>query len=87
MASKANKARKHAEKMKQKRAEKAARKSKYMAMTGTSKKKKRQGKVSMVSGTYKHAHVMANCGNLGCRKCYPYIGGSAWTIKGLSEYQ
>lgn len=75
--SKSGKARKHEDKMKRRRAEKAAKRAKYAALAGTSKKAKRiiraQSK-STVAGTYKHAHVMANCGNPGCRKC----GGGKW---------
>lgn len=73
--SKNTKARKHAVKMARKKAEKMARKAKYEALKGTSKKKKRQGKKSKVSGTYKHAHIMSNCGNPGCKKCHHLLVG------------
>lgn len=60
---------KHAEKMKQKRAAKLAKKAKYAALAGTSKKSKRQKVKTALSGIYKHAHRMADCGNPGCKKC------------------
>jgi hypothetical protein len=74
--SKSGKARKHEDKMKRRRAEKAAKRAKYAALAGTSSKTKRiiQRSKSTVAGIYKHAHVMANCGNPGCRKC----GGGKW---------
>ena len=63
---------KHSEKMKKKRAQKLARKAKYLALAGTSKKTKRVfKKKSKVSGIYKNAHIMGNCGNPGCKKCFP----------------
>jgi hypothetical protein len=69
--SKAGKARKHDEKMKKKRAAKAAKRAKYAALKGTSKKGKRQlAYKSAVSGNFKHAHTMSNCGNPGCKKCH-----------------
>ncbi len=69
--SKSGKARKHAAKMLRKKNAKAAKRAKYASLAGTSKKNKRQTKKSVVSGVYKHAHIMANCGNPGCKKCYP----------------
>jgi hypothetical protein len=75
MASKANRAKKHAEKMRKKRAEKAARKSQYAALAGTSKKKKKQGKKVLTAGIYKHAHRMACCGNPGCKRCHGLLVG------------
>jgi hypothetical protein len=64
--------RKHDDRMKQKRAEKAAKAAKYKALAGTSKRAKRQHVSSMPSGI-KHAHVMSNCGNVGCRQCNPRL--------------
>lgn len=69
--SKMSNKRKHDTKMSKKRSAKAAKKSKYAALIGTSKKAKRQGNKSQISGIYKHAHVMTNCGNAGCLKCHP----------------
>ena len=64
---------KHGAKMARKRAVKAARRSEYAAMAGTSKKAKRQGKRGGPTG-HKHAHVMSDCGNPGCQRCYPRKG-------------
>lgn len=64
---------KHDEKMKRKRAEKAARKAQYEALAGTSKKKKKQGKKELTAGIYKHAHRMADCGNVGCKRCQTHL--------------
>lgn len=63
--------RKSAERMKLKRAAKAAKRAKYAALAGTSKKAKRQKRKSTLAGTFKHAHVMSDCGNPGCKRCYP----------------
>lgn len=64
---------KHTEKMKLKRAVKAAKRAKYEALAGTSKKEKRIVKRvrSRASSSHKHSHSMANCGNIGCMKCNP----------------
>jgi hypothetical protein len=70
--SKAGKARKHADKMRKRRAEKAAKRAAYAALAGTSKKNKRiNKKKSKIAGPFKHAHIMKDCGNPGCNKCYP----------------
>lgn len=61
---------KHGQKMARKRAEKAARRAKYLALAGTSKKGKNQRK-SVDSRGMKHAHIMSDCGNVGCKRCYP----------------
>lgn len=66
------KQKKHQEKMKRKRAIKAQRRSAYAAMAGTSKKKKRQN-IKSGATVGKKAHLMANCGNTGCKKCYPLL--------------
>lgn len=60
---------KHDAKMKARKAAKAAKKAKYLALAGTSRKSKRQHTGNGVSGTYKNAHIMDNCGNPGCSKC------------------
>ena len=64
-------ARKHNEKMKQKKALKAAKRALYESYAGTGKRAKKQSKKSPVSGIHKHAHIMQDCGNPGCSKCYP----------------
>lgn len=69
--SKIGKKRKHAEKMKKRRADKAAKRTKYAALAGTSKKTKRQKVKVKRASNDKHAHKMSNCGNPGCGKCYP----------------
>ncbi len=63
--------RKHDEKMKRRRAAKAARRSNYASLAGTGKRRKKQAGGSKISGVYKHAHIMANCGNIGCDRCFP----------------
>lgn len=68
--SKSGKKRKHATKMAKKRAEKAAKKAAYSALAGTSRKNKNiNRRKTTIAGIFKHAHVMANCGNPGCKKC------------------
>jgi hypothetical protein len=69
--SNSSKGAKHAKKMKEKRAKKAARASLYKSYAGSSKKNKRMTNKSQVAGIYKHAHIMADCGNVGCAKCNP----------------
>ena len=68
---KAGRKSKHDEKMKKKRALKAQKKAAYLALAGTGKRKKKRASQSKVSGIYKHAHIMADCGNPGCKRCYP----------------
>ncbi len=60
----------HTKKMAMKKAKKAAKKAYYASLAGTSKKKKRQKKKHGPSN-HKHAHIMLNCGNVGCDKCFP----------------
>lgn len=62
--------RKHDDKMKKKLAAKTAKAAKYKALAGTSKKSKRQ-KVRSGPTPQKHAHMMLNCGNVGCSRCFP----------------
>ena len=71
MASVKTRKRKHDSKMARKRAAKTAKRAKYAALKGTSKKAKRQHAKIATSGIYKHAHIMSNCGNVGCKRCYP----------------
>ena len=70
---KAGKKRKHDEKMKLKRAAKAAKKAAYAAMAGTSKKAKRQTHRKKKPSVLKGSHAMADCGNVGCKQCYPHL--------------
>lgn len=71
--SSSGKKRKHAEKMKRKKAAKAAKAAKYKALAGTSKKTKRQRPKTKLAGNLKNAHVMLNCGNVGCERCFPNL--------------
>lgn len=64
---------KHIEKMKKKRALKAAKHAKYLSLAGTSKKAKKQKSKVLYSSILKHAHAEANCGNPGCNKCFPEL--------------
>jgi hypothetical protein len=66
-----SKAAKHAAKMSRKRADKAAKKAAYAALAGTSKKTKRSKNRKPGPTGQKHAHVMSDCGNPGCKRCYP----------------
>lgn len=70
---KASRKRKHGEKMDRKRKVKAARRAAYAALAGTGRKAKKRSGGSMPSGR-KHAHAMADCGNIGCKQCY--VNGS-----------
>ena len=60
---------KHVAKMARKRAIKATRRAKYLALAGTSKKKKHQHQATHT----KFNHATQNCGNIGCKKCYPIL--------------
>lgn len=71
MAGKAARKRKHGDKMARRRAEKAARKAKYLSLAGTSNKNKR--KKGQAGSGHKHEHIMANCGNVGCERCFPEL--------------
>ncbi len=64
------KGRRHEEKMKKKRAIKAAKAAKYAALKGTSQKQKRQKSTTTLSTSLKHSHAMADCGNIGCQRCH-----------------
>lgn len=68
----ASKDQKHKNKMAKKRAEKAARNAKYKALAGTSKKAKRQNRKAGPT-PQKGNHAMSDCGNVGCRRCYPNL--------------
>lgn len=59
----------HAKKMEQRRKLKRMRREAYAALAGTSQRSKRQRKSTEPSGR-KHEHLMANCGNVGCSRCF-----------------
>lgn len=67
---KAGKSRRHDERMKARRAAKHARQAEYAALAGTSKKRKKGRNISRFSSG-KHRHLIPNCGNIGCARCYP----------------
>lgn len=69
---KAGKKAKHGAKMARKRSVKAARKTQYALLSGSSKRRKRQGLKTGAKGL-KHAHAMVDCGNPGCQKCNPRV--------------
>ena len=72
----AGKAKRHDAKMRARRASKAAKKTAYAALAGTSRKKKKlliQGKKRKSSG--KHRHLVSYCGNVGCKRCNPKLRG------------
>lgn len=70
--SKASKKRSHDKKMRAKRAMKAARRTAYAALKGTSKKtKKIKNKRKLFNPSTAHQHLIARCGNPGCKKCFP----------------
>lgn len=77
---KAGRRRKHDERMKKRRAAKAARRALYASLAGTSRRRKRRqvASRSLTAGTFKGAHVMQDCGNVGCLRCYPacYLKGN-----------
>ena len=73
MSGKAKRAAAHKKKMTDKRAAKAAKRALYASMRGTSKKNKKQngrGEFNNFSPK-KHRHLMEDCGNSGCQRCYP----------------
>ena len=57
---------------KEKSGRKAANKAKYQSLAGTAANKKKKS-TSEQGGGIKHAHLIANCGNIGCRRCHPEI--------------
>ena len=67
----AGKARRHDSKMRARRAAKAAKKAAYAAMRGTSKKSKKISSRSKGASSHKHQHLIDNCGNIGCSRCFP----------------
>ena len=78
---KAGRQRKHGSKMAAKRAMKAAKRTKYASLAGTSNKTKRQKNKNSGPTWAKHAHLTSNCGNPGCQRCFPRTG----PIVSLSE--
>lgn len=67
--SKEARTRKHKAKMERKRAAKLARKNLYASLAGTSRRRKRRGRSARHSST-RGLHVMSNCGNIGCARCF-----------------
>lgn len=53
-----------------KRQVKQQRRALYASLAGTSKKKKRQNPRKKITAQ-RGNHVMSDCGNVGCEKCYP----------------
>jgi hypothetical protein len=74
MSGRAKEAQKHAKKMAQKRAAKAAKRALYASMAGSSRKHKKilsRSKLVTRFNPNKHKHLIDDCGNPGCKKCYP----------------
>ena len=68
----AGKTRRHDHKMKAKRAAKVAKRAAYAALRGTSKKSKKiKARASNAFSNAKHRHLIDNCGNIGCARCFP----------------
>ena len=65
---KAGKKRRSAERMKRKRAEKERKKALYASYAGTGRRAAKR-KSTVKAGAFDHA--TSNCGNVGCKKCYP----------------
>jgi hypothetical protein len=53
-----------------KRAAKQAKRALYLSYAGTGKRKKKQNKKSGYTAQ-RGNHVMLDCGNVGCARCYP----------------
>lgn len=66
---KAARKRRKDERMRKKRAMKMARRALYASLAGTSKKRKRIHAKSTPPGKFNHE--TSNCGNVGCKKCFP----------------
>ncbi len=73
--SKAGRKKKHSAKMKERRKRKAEKRALYASYAGTSKRAKKVRRKSPISGIHKHEHLMSDCGNPGCKRCYPAVGG------------
>jgi hypothetical protein len=69
--------RRHESKMERKRAIKHARREQYKALAGTSRKTKKVVKRTRGAKLRKHEHAMPNCGNVGCKRCYPQLQRTA----------
>lgn len=67
----AGKTRRHAIKMRLRRAAKAAKQVAYLALRGTSKKNKKIRAKGRGGIDHKHLHLIENCGNVGCSSCFP----------------
>ena len=65
-------AKRHDKKMRARRAAKNAKKALYASLKGTSKKgKKVRARTRTGASPGKHRHLVENCGNIGCSKCFP----------------
>ncbi len=78
---------KHSAKMARKRAVKSARRALYASLAGTSKKNKKLGNRRAGPTVYKHAHIMADCGNVGCTRCYPRRVGTKIRVAEGSNHE
>ncbi len=68
---------KHDKKMARKRQLKLQRKAAYAALAGASKKKKRtKGKGGPTK--FRKSHAMEDCGNPGCKRCYPQLNAGSF---------
>jgi hypothetical protein len=61
----------HDSRMRARRASKSARATAYAAMAGTSAKRKKTRTRAQGAGGGQHRHLVDNCGNIGCGRCYP----------------
>lgn len=68
---KAAKKRRQEERSRRKREMKAKRRALYASLAGTSKRRKRMRTKTDV----KFDHETQNCGNVGCKKCFPSLNG------------
>ena len=72
MAGKAAKARRHKKRMATKRSAKALKRAEYASRKGTSTKaKKLRARARAALSPFKHTHLISDCGNIGCSRCYP----------------
>lgn len=73
--------RRHDQKMRMKRAAKAAKRTAYAALRGTSRKAKKLRGRSRTSAGGKHLHRIENCGNIGCKRCFPQFSLEALGLR------
>lgn len=67
----ASKTRRAEEKKRKKRAAKIARKLLYASYAGQGRRNKKRASRRKEPSTIKGAHVISNCGNIGCERCFP----------------